>query len=146
MIKEAILRYDFVYIDTEFPGMIFKPNKQVIGKGNPIINYNYMKSNVDALQIIQLGLSLSDARGNLPDFDSPFSYFWEFNFREFDINRGRYASDSIELLIRQGIDFEKNKEKGIDSKIFCKEVLGLRLAFQLLWFEKYYLDYCSQHL
>ncbi|MBA0803877.1 hypothetical protein Gohar_014041, partial [Gossypium harknessii] len=120
MIKEAIL------------------SKQVIGKGNPIINYNYMKSNVDALQIIQLGLSLSDARGNLSDFDSPFSYFWEFNFREFDINRGRYASDSIELLIRQGIDFEKNKEKGIDSKIFCKEVLGLRLAFQLLWSEKYY--------
>ncbi|MBA0770989.1 hypothetical protein Gotri_019526 [Gossypium trilobum] len=109
--------------------MIFKPNKQVIDKGNPIINYNYMKSNVDALQIIQLGLSLLDARGNLPDFDSPFSYFWEFNFREFDINRGRYASDSIELLIRQGIDFEKNKEKGIDSKYFAKKFWDYGLLF-----------------
>ncbi|MBA0683012.1 hypothetical protein Goari_024692, partial [Gossypium aridum] len=96
-------------------------SKQVIREGNPIINYHYMKLNVDALQIIQLGLSLSDAQGNLPDFDSPFSYVWEFNFRDFDINRDCYASDSIELLKRQGIDFEKNKEKGIDSKDFAKK-------------------------
>ncbi|KAB2006019.1 hypothetical protein ES319_D11G311600v1 [Gossypium barbadense] len=115
--------------NTEFTGMIFKPNKQVIRKGNLVINYNYMKSNVDALQIIQLGLSLSDARDNLPDLDSPFSYFWEFNFREFDINRGRYASDSIELLIRQGIDFQKNKEKGIDSKYFAKKFWDYGLLF-----------------
>ncbi|MBA0738999.1 hypothetical protein Gogos_012304 [Gossypium gossypioides] len=79
-----------------------------------------MKSNVDMLQIIQLGFSLSYAWGNLLDFYSPFSYVWEFNFRDFNINRDRYASDSIELLKRQGIDFEKNKEKGIDSKNFAK--------------------------
>ncbi|MBA0854770.1 hypothetical protein Goshw_004777 [Gossypium schwendimanii] len=129
MIKAAILRYPFVSIDTEFPGTIFKPSKQVIHEGNPIINYHYMKLNVDALQIIQLGLSLSDAQGNLPDFDSPFSYVWEFNFRDFDINRDCYASDSIELLKRQGIDFEKNKEKGIDSKDFAKKFWDYGLLF-----------------
>ncbi|TYI03160.1 hypothetical protein ES332_A11G316900v1 [Gossypium tomentosum] len=129
MIKKAILRYPFVSIDTEFPGTIFKPSKQVIREGNPIINYHYMKSNVDALQIIQLGLSLSDARGNLPDFDSPFSYVWEFNFRDFNINRDRYASDSIQLLKRRGIDFEKNKEKGIDSKDFAKKFWDYGLLF-----------------
>ncbi|MBA0670637.1 hypothetical protein Goklo_000081 [Gossypium klotzschianum] len=48
--------------NIEFPGTIFKPSKQVIREGNPVINYHYMKSNVDALQIIQLGLSLSDAQ------------------------------------------------------------------------------------
>ncbi|MBA0649422.1 hypothetical protein Goklo_016987, partial [Gossypium klotzschianum] len=99
MIKTAILRYPFVSIDTEFPGTIFKPSKQVIREGN------------------------------LPDFDSPFSYVWEFNFRDFDINRDCYASDSIELLKCQGIDFEKNKEKGIDSKDFAKKFWDYGLLF-----------------
>ncbi|TYG52014.1 hypothetical protein ES288_D10G308200v1 [Gossypium darwinii] len=129
MIKEAILTYHFLSIDIEFPGTIFKPSKQVIREGNPVINYHYMKSNVDVLQIIQLGLSLSDAQGNLLDFDFPFSYIWEFNFRDFNINRDHYASDSIELFKHQGIDFEKNKEKGIDSKDFAKKFWDYGLVF-----------------
>ncbi|XP_016714504.2 probable CCR4-associated factor 1 homolog 11 [Gossypium hirsutum] len=129
LIKAAILRYPFVFMDTEFPGTIFKPSKQVACEDNPVINYHYMKSNVDALQIIQLGLSLSDAQGNLPDFDSPFCYVWEFNFKDFNINRDHYASTSIELLKRQGIDFEKNKEKGIDSRDFAKKLLDYGLVF-----------------
>ncbi|MBA0855479.1 hypothetical protein Goshw_014447 [Gossypium schwendimanii] len=88
-----------------------------------------MKSNVDALQIIQLSLSLSDAQGNLLDFDSPFSYIWEFNFQDFDINQDCYASDSVELLKRQGIDLEKNIEKGIDSKDFAKKLWDYGLVF-----------------
>ncbi|KAL1074840.1 hypothetical protein V6Z11_D11G317200 [Gossypium hirsutum] len=115
MIKEAILRHPFVSIDTEFSGTIIKPSEQVIREGNPIINYHYMKLNVDVLQIIQLGLSLSDAR--------------EFNFRDFDVNRDCYASDLIKLLKRQGIDFEKNKEKGIDSKDSAKKFWDYVLLF-----------------
>ncbi|KAK5795693.1 hypothetical protein PVK06_036965 [Gossypium arboreum] len=75
MIKEAILRYPFVFIDTKFSGTIFKPSK------------------------------------------------------DFDINPDHYASDSIELLKRQGIDFEKNKEKGIDSKDFTKKFWDDGLVF-----------------
>ncbi|MBA0649254.1 hypothetical protein Goklo_016834 [Gossypium klotzschianum] len=123
--KSVVMRWVFAedLNNTEFPGTIFKPNKQVIHEGNPVTNCHYMKSNVDALQIIQLSLSLLDAQGNLLDFDSPFSYIWESNFKDFDINQDHYASDSIELLKRQGIDFEKNKEKGIDSKYFAKKFL-----------------------
>ncbi|MBA0682884.1 hypothetical protein Goari_024572, partial [Gossypium aridum] len=109
--------------------MIFKPSKQVIREGNSVINYQYMKLNVDMLQIIQLGLSIFDAWGNLPDFYSPFSYVWKFNLRDFDINRDRYASDLIELLKRQGINFEKNKEKGIGSKNFAKKFWDYGLVF-----------------
>ncbi|MBA0803875.1 hypothetical protein Gohar_014040 [Gossypium harknessii] len=101
MIKEAIFKHPFVSIDTEFLGTIIKPSKQVIHEGNPIINYHYMKLNVDVLQIIQLGLSLSDAR----------------------------VIDLIKLLKRQWIDFEKNKEKGIDSKDFAKKFWDYMLLF-----------------
>ncbi|MBA0820494.1 hypothetical protein Gohar_028093 [Gossypium harknessii] len=94
-----------------------------------VTNCHYMKSNVYALQIIQLSLSLSDAQGNLLVFDSPFSYIWEFNFRDFDINQDCYASDTVELLKLQGIDFEKNKEKGIDSKDFAKKLWDYGLVF-----------------
>ncbi|MFQ6630117.1 hypothetical protein Gotur_007049 [Gossypium turneri] len=95
-----------------------------------VTNCHYMKSNVDALQIIQLSLSLSDAQGgNLLDFDSPFSYIWEFNFRDFDINQYCYASDTVELLKRQRIEFEKIKEKGIDSKDFAKKLWDYGLVF-----------------
>ncbi|MBA0556937.1 hypothetical protein Golob_026998 [Gossypium lobatum] len=84
--------------------MIFKPSKQVIPEGNSVINYQYMKLNVDMLQIIQLGLSIFDA--------------WD-----------HYASDLIELLKRQGINFEKNKEKGIGSKNFAKKFWDYGLVF-----------------
>ncbi|MBA0556934.1 hypothetical protein Golob_026997 [Gossypium lobatum] len=47
-------------MNTEFSGKIFKPSKQVTCEDNPVINNYYMKSNVDTLQIIQLGLSLLD--------------------------------------------------------------------------------------
>ncbi|XWS62794.1 hypothetical protein CRYUN_Cryun06bG0041200 [Craigia yunnanensis] len=118
IIQDAIVYYPFVSIDTEFPGTIFKQDKRMIQEGNPVINYQYMKSNVDALKIIQLGLTLSDSEGNLPDFGTSFCYVWEFNFRDFDIRKDCYVWESIGLLQQQGIDFVKNTKKGIDSKDF----------------------------
>ena len=115
MIQEAIAMYPFVSMDTEFPGTIFKQDKGIIQEDDPVINYHYMKSNVDALKIFQLGLTLFDSEGNLPDFGTPYCYVWEFNFRDFDIHKDYYVPESIKLLERQDIDFVKNKEKGIDS-------------------------------
>ncbi|MBA0738996.1 hypothetical protein Gogos_012303 [Gossypium gossypioides] len=133
-------------MNTEFSGTIFKPSKQVTCEDNPVINYYYMKSNVDTLQIIQLALSLLDAYSNLPDFDSPFCYVWEFNFKDFNINQGHYANALIELLKRQQIDFEKNKEKGIDSKDFAKKLWDYGLVFNCYGLKSIYLDYFSWRL
>ncbi|KAK8624451.1 hypothetical protein V6N13_065796 [Hibiscus sabdariffa] len=83
------------------------------------INYEYMKANVDALEVIQVGLTLSDSQGNLPDFGTHFSYVWEFNFNGFDVEKDSCDLDSIELLKRQGVDFVKNRTKGIDSMDFA---------------------------
>ncbi|MBA0556922.1 hypothetical protein Golob_026987 [Gossypium lobatum] len=88
-----------------------------------------LNSELSLIKAAILSLSLLDAQGNLLDFDSPFSYIWEFNFRDFDINQDCYASDSIELLKRQGINLEKNKEKGIDSKDFAKKLWDYDLVF-----------------
>ncbi|KAE8691374.1 putative CCR4-associated factor 1-like protein 9 [Hibiscus syriacus] len=119
LIRSAILMYPFVSVDTEYPGTIFKPCKQIIQQNNPAINYEYMKSNVDALELIQLGLTLSNSEGNLPDFGTACCYVWEFNFKDFDVDEDDCDKESIELLKRQGIDFVKNREKGIASSDFA---------------------------
>ncbi|EOX98033.1 Polynucleotidyl transferase, putative [Theobroma cacao] len=112
LIRSAIDKYPFVSMDTEFPGTIFKQDKNLIHQADPAINYLFMKSNVDALRIIQLGLTLADSQGNLPDFNTPYRYVWEFNFKDFDFERDYCDKESIELLKIQGIDFVKNKKKG----------------------------------
>ncbi|KAL4281157.1 hypothetical protein GQ457_03G002790 [Hibiscus cannabinus] len=129
LIKRAISDYSFVSVDTEFPGTIFKQDKQTIREGNTEVNYWYMRSNVDNLKLIQFGLTLSDVEGNLPDFGTPFCYVWEFNFKDFDVDMDLCDSDSIELLKRQGIDFAKNKEKGIDSSEFGRLLMDSGLVF-----------------
>ncbi|KAK6282710.1 PREDICTED: probable CCR4-associated factor 1 homolog 11 [Theobroma cacao] len=63
LIRSAIDKYPFVSMDTEFPGTIFKQDKNLIHQADPAINYLFMKSNVDALRIIQLGLTLADSQG-----------------------------------------------------------------------------------
>ncbi|MBA0766267.1 hypothetical protein Gotri_015324 [Gossypium trilobum] len=48
---------------------------------------------------------------------------------ELSLIKAAILSDSVELLKRQGIDFEKNKEKGIDSKDFAKKLWDYGLVF-----------------
>ncbi|KAI3904697.1 hypothetical protein MKW98_014877 [Papaver atlanticum] len=122
-------------MDTEFPGVIYHPTRRnSIRDGTlvyflrPVSNYQALKANVDALKLIQVGLTLSDSKGNLPDFGTGTCYIWQFNFRDFDISNDYYAPESIEILKRQGIDFEKNLQKGIDSMIFVDLLFRSRLV------------------
>ncbi|XP_050379697.1 probable CCR4-associated factor 1 homolog 11 [Argentina anserina] len=97
-------------VDTEFPGVIFPSDKGCLH--DPHYNYGKMKENVNATNIIQLGLTLSDRFGNL--------YIWEFNFSDFDIDTDDQNEDSIKLFKNHGIDFERNKKDGIPSSLFAK--------------------------
>ncbi|KAE8690676.1 Shugoshin C terminus, putative isoform 1 [Hibiscus syriacus] len=105
LIQSVVEDYPVVSIDTEFPNTVFKPDKEIVVLGNQHITYHYMKSNVDILDMTQLGLTFSDCEGDLPDFDTPFCYVWEFNFKSCG----------------------KNRRKGIDSRDFATMFWNLGL-------------------
>ncbi|XP_028765919.1 probable CCR4-associated factor 1 homolog 11 [Neltuma alba] len=137
LIQAVVPSCSFVSFDTEFPGTLFTPNvdKASYLKLSPSANYNIMKANVDVLNIIQLGLTLSDSNGNLPQFGTHNGHVWQFNFCDFDVERDQHNAESILLLEKQGIDFSKNKKQGITSRVFRTFVLrsGLLFNSHLTW-------------
>ncbi|XP_074337523.1 putative CCR4-associated factor 1 homolog 10 [Apium graveolens] len=123
ILYNSVKRYSFVSVDTEYPGVIYHPvvkNNVRATHLSPSQSYLSMKVNVDGTKIIQLGLTLSDANGNLPHLGTDSCYVWQFNFKEFDLNKDLSNPDSIELLKQQGIDFLKNKEQGISAAKFSR--------------------------
>jgi CCR4-NOT transcription complex subunit 7/8 len=126
-IARALPRHRFAAFDTEFPGHVFPATSRHHSHMSPAENYLLMKRNVDATKIIQLGLTLSDGGDSY--------YVWEFNFKGFDKEIDLHNPESIQLLERQGIDFNKNREKGIDSNEFGRLLLesGLLCNSKITW-------------
>nr|ABK22659.1 unknown [Picea sitchensis] len=133
LINEIVDDYPLVAMDTEFPGIVVRP----LGKFKTVQDFNYetLRSNVDVLKLIQLGLTFSDEDGNLPSCGTDRYCVWQFNFREFNIWEDAYASDSIELLRQSGIDFKKNSELGVDSHRFAELLMssGIVLNENVRW-------------
>ncbi|GLJ13822.1 hypothetical protein SUGI_0220730 [Cryptomeria japonica] len=133
LIREVVHQYPYVAIDTEFPGVVIKPNGRFSSRAE--YNYHTMKANVDNLKLIQLGLTFSDEEGNLPDCGTGHHCVWQFNLREFNPNQDIHAPDSVELLRRSGIDFRKNNKLGIHSNRFAQLLIssGIVLNENIRW-------------
>ncbi|KZS91253.1 CAF1-domain-containing protein [Sistotremastrum niveocremeum HHB9708] len=127
-IRSIIEDYPYVAMDTEFPGVVARP----IGTFKTSSDYHYqtMRCNVDLLKIIQIGLTLADEEGNYPQETCT----WQFNFK-FSVSDDMYAPESIELLQKSGIDFQRHEEFGIEPNDFAELLItsGLVLCDEAKW-------------
>ncbi len=132
LIREIVDDYPFLAMDTEFPGVVARPLGNFRNAGE--YHYQTLRLNVDMLKLIQLGLTFSDADGNLPRINNELCV-WQFNFREFCLAEDMYAGDSIELLKQSGIDFAQNEARGIDVTRFGEQltVSGVVLNEDVRW-------------
>lgn len=137
-VMDRIDLYPYVAMDTEFPGTIARP----YGNFNRLTTeytYQLLRCNVDLLKIIQLGITLSDENGNVPKDTCT----WQFNFH-YIIDEEMYAPDSIDLLKRSGINFEKHALEGIDPHHFGELLIssGLVLNPKVNWISFHgYMDF-----
>lgn len=127
-IRSLLDRYPYVAMDTEFPGFVARP----LGSFRSQSDYQYqtLRCNVDLLKVIQVGIAVADAKGNLP----PDAAVWQFNFR-FSLADDMYAQDSIDLLTKSGIDFKRHETRGIHVLDFGELLTasGLVLCDEIKW-------------
>ena len=124
-ITSLLSRYNYIGMDTEFPGTLYP-----ISSYSEDFYYNSLKLNVDSLKLIQLGITLSNSKG-----EHPYPYHtWQFNC-EFDYSKDKYDKSSLNLLISSGIDFNKIKKNGINHKDLMEQfkVAGLVLNPNIKW-------------
>ena len=105
-IMQLVEKYNYISMDTEFPGICMQ--------GEHLIGYNFIKSNVDELKLIQVGITLADENGETP---KPIST-WQFNLK-FDLEQDPHAKESINLLKEAGIDFDQLNQRGADTMRFA---------------------------
>jgi len=128
-------RHPYVVVDTEYPGTVHRPPAGARDADlGPDERYALVRANVDELPIVQLGLTLCDAHGNLPvvvDYETGHHVerAWEFNFS--DVGRHRHAPQSVEFLASQGIYFARARECGVSSAAFKSKLAGILSAAAL---------------
>ncbi|KAK3005213.1 hypothetical protein RJ639_015885 [Escallonia herrerae] len=71
---------------------------------------------------------MTDTVNNVLDLGTDKTSICQFNFSDFDTTHDAYAPDSIELLRRHEIDFEKNLSDGVDLANFAELMMGSGLV------------------
>ena len=127
VISELLDEFNYIGMDTEFPGIVY--NVDCITND---FYYKTLKMNADSLKLIQLGITLTNEHGEYPQ-NIPY-HTWQFNF-QFDINKDECNEDSINLLKKSGINFDKLKKDGIKITQFASALMtsGLVLNPDVYW-------------
>ncbi|KAI5234983.1 CCR4-NOT transcription complex subunit 8 isoform X2 [Manis pentadactyla] len=152
-IREIVLSYSYIAMDTEFPGVVVRP----IGEFRSSIDYQYqlLRCNVDLLKIIQLGLTFTNEKGEYPSGINTWQFNFKFNltfcFHQTQLGVGwnsqaedgvrnlrkedMYSQDSIDLLANSGLQFQKHEEEGIDTLHFAELLMtsGVVLCDNVKW-------------
>lgn len=127
-IRKIIERFPCIAMDTEFPGIVAKPVGEF--RSNAEYQYQQVRTNVDLLKLIQLGVTFFDHDGNRP---SPVAT-WQFNFK-YSLRDEMYNHVSIELLQNSGIQFQRHEQEGIDVMHFAELLMmsGVVLNDEACW-------------
>lgn len=121
VIRSLITDYPYVAMDTEFPGVV----ATAVGSFKEPAEFYYqnVRINVNMLKLIQVGLTLLNEKGEVPEHCST----WQFNFA-FSKGNDTFATDSIHLLEEGGIDFSYFSSYGIDMNHFASLLLSSGLV------------------
>ncbi len=125
VLSKLIEKYNYVAMDTEFPGIVYQSSIN-----SREAYYRTIKTNVDKLKLIQVGISIKDENGNQPET----CHTWQFNLK-FDLNNDQYSNESIALLTNSGINFELLENRGIPAEVFGEYLIisGLVLNEDINW-------------
>ncbi|KAK3379810.1 ccr4-not transcription complex subunit 7-like protein [Lasiosphaeria ovina] len=150
-LRELIERYPYIAMDTEFPGVVSRPMGGFRGKSD--YHYQCLRTNVDMLKVIQIGIALFNEDGEQPPArptstdsadlsvggrrggsQAPFPYAWQFNFK-FSLTEDMYNQTSIESLQQAGIDFALLDRDGIDPHHFASLLIpsGMLCFDEVRW-------------
>lgn len=147
ILRELILKYPYVSMDAEFPGIVARPIGNFAGS-KAEYHYQTLRCNVDILKPIQVGITLWTPEGELPPPQPDAALIsvlsgrrpacppnamylpctWVFNFH-FDLEEDMYAESSIELLKNSGVNFQQHQEFGISLEAFGSLLTTSGLAF-----------------
>jgi len=135
LLRHYVPAFNFVTIDVKFPGIISRP----IGTFHSTSEFHYqtLRSNIDLVQPLQLGLTLTDAAGNVPPGGNHVGT-WQFNFK-FDPEEAMCSTEGLEVLKLSGLDLNRHKTDGIDIADFFEALTssGLLMNPMVNWITFY---------
>ncbi|KAF0908449.1 hypothetical protein E2562_025417 [Oryza meyeriana var. granulata] len=121
IIRNAIDHFPYVAMDTEFPGVIHRPSKHpALLTAND--RYDLLRRNVDALHLIQVGITLAASP------TAPPALAFEINLSDFDQRIHRHAPESVQLLASHGLDLAAHRKYGVRASALAPLLMSSGLV------------------